>query len=236
MNKKKKHYLIYQITNNINQKFYIGKHETYNIDDNYFGSGKYLLNAIEKHGIENFTKTILFELQNREEMNLLEKAVVTPEFCAREDTYNINVGGDGGWDYCNKNGKRVSIENQKYDKDARTKKRRQTMSNWSDEYRRLHKNNCRLNALNWHQKHPGYFAGERNPMYKHIYSAESRQKMSIGQSGSKNSQYGKMWICNDKTHESRKILKTDSIPFGWRKGRFCKFPQQEAQNPENVSG
>lgn len=96
-----KHYLIYQITNTINQKIYIGKHETFNIDDDYFGSGKYLKRAIEKYGLENFTKTILIDLKNVEEMNLLEKMVVTAEFCAREDVYNINIGGDGGWHYVN---------------------------------------------------------------------------------------------------------------------------------------
>ena len=32
----KKYYLIYQITNNINGKIYIGKHETDNLDDDYF--------------------------------------------------------------------------------------------------------------------------------------------------------------------------------------------------------
>ena len=96
-----KHYLIYQIRNNLNGKIYIGKHETFNVDDDYFGSGKYLKRAIKKYGLENFTKTILIELQNVEEMNLLEKMVVTPEFCAREDVYNINVGGDGGWQYNN---------------------------------------------------------------------------------------------------------------------------------------
>ena len=94
---KKKHYLIYQITNNVNGKIYIGKHETFNVDDNYFGSGKYLKRSIKKHGLENFTKTILIELQNREEMNLLEKLVVTPEFCTRKDVYNILEGGHGGW-------------------------------------------------------------------------------------------------------------------------------------------
>lgn len=34
-------------------------------------------------------------------MNLLERCVVTKEFCDRTDTYNINVGGDGGWSYVN---------------------------------------------------------------------------------------------------------------------------------------
>lgn len=99
----KKHYLIYQITNNINGKIYIGKHETFNIDDNYFGSGFHLRNAINKYGLENFVKTILFELQNEEEMNLLEKMVVTPEFCSRKDVYNIIEGGHGTWSYVNSN-------------------------------------------------------------------------------------------------------------------------------------
>lgn len=99
----KKHYLIYQITNTVNNKIYIGKHITENIDDEYFGSGKHLKHAQKKYGLDKFVKTILFELQSKEEMDLLEKLVVTEEFCARSDTYNIKVGGEGGWDYVNKN-------------------------------------------------------------------------------------------------------------------------------------
>ena len=99
--KQRKFYLIYKITNNLNQKFYIGKHKTDNLDDNYFGSGKHLKNAQEKYGLENFTKTILFYCANEEEMNLLEKTVVTQEFCNRDDVYNINEGGEGGWNYVN---------------------------------------------------------------------------------------------------------------------------------------
>ena len=101
--KKQKHYLIYQITNLVNGKIYIGKHETFNIEDNYFGSGNLIVAAINKHGIENFEFKILIDLKNKEEMNLLEKMVVTEEFCKREDVYNIKVGGEGGWDYINQN-------------------------------------------------------------------------------------------------------------------------------------
>ena len=89
-------YLLYKITNNINGKIYIGKHKTDRLDDEYFGSGKILNFAKAKYGLENFTKTILFYCANEEEMNLLEKFVVTPEFCQRDDTYNLKVGGEGG--------------------------------------------------------------------------------------------------------------------------------------------
>ena len=39
-------YGIYKITNLVNGKMYIGKHQTDNIDDNYFGSGKILKYAL----------------------------------------------------------------------------------------------------------------------------------------------------------------------------------------------
>ena len=92
----KRFYLIYKITNNLNNKFYIGKHETNNLDDNYFGSGKALNEAIKKYGLENFTKTILFYCQNRKEMNLLEQCVVSLDFIKRHDVYNMCQGGEGG--------------------------------------------------------------------------------------------------------------------------------------------
>lgn len=68
---KQKHYLIYQITNLVNGKIYIGKHETTNIEDGYFGSGNLIQAAIKKHGLENFEFKILIDLKSREEMNVL---------------------------------------------------------------------------------------------------------------------------------------------------------------------
>ena len=219
MKKQTKYYLIYQITNNLNHKIYIGKHKTNCLDDDYFGSGKHLKRAQEKYGLENFTKTILFYCANEEEMNLLEKMIVTTEFCTRKDVYNINIGGYGGWTYCNSNGKRVSIENQKKDIQKMVEHRQNTISNWSEE-KRAEVSKKLSNAMKHHIK-------EFGPIWlgRH-HTIETRKTMSISHQGKHdgklNSQFGTMWICNDLTRESKKILKTDSIPEDWRKGRICK--------------
>jgi len=95
-------YTIYKITNKINNKEYIGKHKTSNLDDHYMGSGKNLKRAIIKYGIENFIKETLFVFDNEDEMNRKEAELVTEEYCNRKNTYNICEGGKGGWSYLNK--------------------------------------------------------------------------------------------------------------------------------------
>ena len=90
-------YTIYKTTNLINNRYYIGKHKTENINDSYMGSGKLLKQAIEKYGIENFSKEILFVFNNEEDMNKKEKELVV----LSEETYNLCEGGNGGFGYIN---------------------------------------------------------------------------------------------------------------------------------------
>ena len=89
-------YSIYKTTNLINGKFYIGKHQSENINDNYIGSGIALKRAIKQYGIENFKKEILFIFDTELEMNMKEKEIITEEFVLRKDTYNVGIGGEGG--------------------------------------------------------------------------------------------------------------------------------------------
>lgn len=108
------HYIIYKITNQLDNKIYIGKHRTSNINDDYMGSGKLIRYAILKYGEKNFKKEILFQFNNEVDMNAKEAELVTEDFCLREDTYNLCLGGKGGWDI-NKSktaflGKRHSVE------------------------------------------------------------------------------------------------------------------------------
>ena len=90
------YFTIYQVTNLVNNKIYIGKHQTTNLDDGYFGSGAALKKALKKYGKESFKKEILCIFDNDTSMNEKEKELITEEFVSRSDTYNMGVGGEGG--------------------------------------------------------------------------------------------------------------------------------------------
>jgi group I intron endonuclease len=52
---------VYIIINNINGKKYVGSSRKSQIDENYYGSGKLIKNALKKYGKENFTRDILWQ-------------------------------------------------------------------------------------------------------------------------------------------------------------------------------
>ena len=89
----KKHYLVYQITNKIDNMIYIGVHATNKINDSYMGSGANIRKAIKQYGLENFEKVILYKFDNQQDMLNKERELVNEEFISNETTYNLIVGG-----------------------------------------------------------------------------------------------------------------------------------------------
>jgi hypothetical protein len=87
---------LYQITNTINHKIYVGCHSTNDLDDGYMGSGTYINRAYQKYGQENFIKTILGFYPDAASMFAAEQDMVTPEFIKESTNYNGSVGGRGG--------------------------------------------------------------------------------------------------------------------------------------------
>ena len=239
MKTQKKFYLIYQITNTINGKIYIGKHKTDQLDDEYMGSGTYLQRAKEKYGLENFVMTILFQLHNEEEMNLLEKMVVTKEFCDREDTYNLNVGGDGGWDYVNLSSDfAIGLENRKafhslggiasqkqfkdqHDGISITRFRLDNLSEeeYSDFCSRISKS-----LISYWQENPEQKQfGEKNPMFGKHHLQVSKDKISEKVSGEKNGAYGKHWYRDPNSRDCAMFFDGQQ-PDGWITGRYQTNP------------
>lgn len=91
-----KYHYIYKTTNNINGKYYYGKHSSVKENDIYIGSGTALRHAKEKYGNENFTKEILAYCDSSEDALELEEMVVTQEEINNDMCYNIKLGGKGG--------------------------------------------------------------------------------------------------------------------------------------------
>jgi group I intron endonuclease len=89
-------YLVYKTTNKVNGKYYIGCHQTENLDDGYLGSGKLLKRAISKYGRDNFSVEIIEILEKKEDMFLLEKKLVNTECVNDNLSYNLKIGGSGG--------------------------------------------------------------------------------------------------------------------------------------------
>ena len=204
-------HIIYKITNNINGKYYIGKHSTTNINDGYLGSGKLLKAAINKYGKDKFSKEILFKCNTEHEALKIEKKLVTEKVVKDPNSYNVTLGGFGTWYRVNQN--HNNKHNIRQTGNFGWKKRCQNLEYFSKKVSEgLHK---------YYKNNPGAFTN-------HHHSEKSKnqigKKNSISQTGKKNSQYGKCWIYNKK--ESKSIIKKDLEEYlkqGWNKGRKMKF-------------
>lgn len=89
-------YTLYETTNKINGKIYVGIHKTNFLDDEYLGSGKLISAAIVKYGKENFQKRILQIFNNLEDARNAEAEIVTEEFVKDNSNYNLALGGGLG--------------------------------------------------------------------------------------------------------------------------------------------
>lgn len=96
---------IYETTNLINGKKYIGKHKSNKFDKNYYGSGIGLKRALNKYGKENF-KTIILEEINTNQYDLDLRETYWIEYydtVKSKNYYNNSYGGESeGWYGINK--------------------------------------------------------------------------------------------------------------------------------------
>lgn len=101
-------YIVYETTNLINDKIYIGVHKTVNPDifDGYLGCGvlatqpytymhpkTHFQYAVKKYGPKNFRRKVLAIFDTLEEASNLERDLVNEIYLQRPDVYNMILGG-----------------------------------------------------------------------------------------------------------------------------------------------
>lgn len=211
------YYIVYKVTNNLNGKVYIGSHKTSDLDDGYMGSGKVLKYAQAKHGITNFTKDILFVYDTPEQMYAKESELVNTDFITRDDTYNVMVGGCGGFDHINSTPEIYLSQRRLNGVKNNAKCQEAYISKLAND--KHFKEKMRIHAVaNLHKIRDKYpFGAFKGKTHTDEYKKRMSEIMSVKQSGTRNSQYGTMWITNGT--ESIKIKKDVVIPDGWYKGR-----------------
>ena len=229
----KKYYLIYQIRNKLNGMIYVGKHQTEDLNDGYMGSGIRIVRAIEKYGVENLEKTILFECSSVEEMNAKEAEIVNEEFIARDDVYNIKLGGEGGWQWLNNGDYCAGSEKRK---NARKKAKQLYV-----DHPELHDQFCKSISEGIRNKIAKMSDNEREEFRQknskrakcgfskaflgRHHKPETIEKIKHARKenpliGDKNGMRTHMWIRNPHTKETKAWPRNQEIPFGWERGTY----------------
>lgn len=98
--------VIYKITNNINNKIYIGKDSRNDLT--YYGSGVFIKRAINKYSKENFTKEIICHCFFDCEMDDRERFYIKFYNSLSPSGYNLTSGGDGFSDPTGEIAKKIS--------------------------------------------------------------------------------------------------------------------------------
>lgn len=205
------YHFLYKTTNLLNNKYYIGVHSTYNLDDGYLGSGTKLRRSINKYGKENFKIEVLEFFENRTDALKREMEIVTENLILDELCMNLKPGGDGGFNqYWQKRGSELAVESL-YEKRKDVEWKKSLSESLSLAMKRAWLNG------KFKKENPQFtFSGK-------LHTVETKQKIgnanSLQQHGIKNSQYGTCWVYNDSLKENRKIKKTEEIPQGWLPGR-----------------
>jgi hypothetical protein len=226
-------YLIYQIKNLKNQKIYIGCHKTDDLEDGYMGSGTLLKRAISKHGLSSFKKTILHIYDNPDDMFAKEAELVNQKFVSRKDTYNLKIGGYGGFDHINKE------KDESYLKVRSDNGKNSVSCGWSahhtkrkndPEYRKRHIQNAiegkRKKSILLHGDPKESFRTFKGKKHKESTKKKIGEKASINQMGKGNSQYGTFWMYNLELELNKKVKNEDleeHLSEGWIKGRKMRF-------------
>lgn len=214
------YYTVYKITNLVNGKIYIGVHRTKDLDDGYMGSGKIIIRAIKKYGVEHFHKEYLEIFDNVDDMFNMESNLVDNDFILREDTYNLKLGGEGSFDFINNNTELRVAKNRLAAQRTHEALERKYGDGWKSFIRERMESAVSVNDRSeWSRvnglKMAGFFKGQKHTQEtKDIIGKKAQERLK---DKTKNSQFGTKWITDGICN--RKINSSDDVPDGWHYGR-----------------
>lgn len=173
-------YSLYETTNNVNGKIYIGVHKETKWPeiDEYLGSGFALNHAIQKYGREHFTRKILCISDDPSYVYELEKRLVNEDFIKENSNYNLCGGGYGASVISENQRQKISESNKtrKVSNETREKQRRaMTGKSKTPE----HRANIRKAAMGWKRpKSPELIAKMQAGRKGYKHSEETKAKIS----------------------------------------------------------
>lgn len=103
---------IYETTNTINKKTYIGQHKSIQFDPNYKGSGILITKALKKYGKDNFHTKIIEWCETSKQLDEREQHHIAEARKTGKCEYNIASGGqhNGGWYWITKQGEYIQVK------------------------------------------------------------------------------------------------------------------------------
>lgn len=178
-------YIVYETTNLINGKYYIGVHKE--DGSNYLGSGIWLKRAIELHGRENFIRETLREFSNKKDAYDFEKLIVDINLMNNINCYNMTIGGRGN-DY----GENHPLYGKHHSEEAKQKMSESRKGENNGMYGRHHSEETKRRISESK-------SGNKHHMYGKNLSTETRLKISESHKGLKYSDETKQKISKNKS-------------------------------------
>lgn len=189
---------IYETTNLINGKKYIGQHKSEKFDRNYYGSGKILKQAIDKYKFENFSVKLIEKCNSQEELNEREIYWIAYYNAAKDENYyNIGAGGtswNNSFNYRPKEERSIII----------SKANRERFKDPKERYKCGNgRRGCKLTL---EQKAKLGLSGKLHPMYGKHHTEEAKNKNRQAHLGKKLSTETKRKISqSNKGKHNRKL-------------------------------
>jgi len=184
------------------------------LEDGYFGSGRKLIEAIEEFGVENFERKILRFYKSSAEMFEAERKFVDRDWVNSTKTYNLKIGGHGGWDHENFDSNKQAQKGKKCGKSKLKRWKEDTV--WANKMKKICSNNLKQAHKNGLIKYDTFTGKKHSPGSKRRIGKTN----SIHQKGEGNSQFGTCWVCKEGIAKKIKIEElNEHLSNGYSKGR-----------------